>query len=124
MQPKALFDCAVSVLTHLDYLILERTKNALSFKDDPWQIQCKSKIFSKVDQGMIEFVPFENGSKIILTYYISFVPEFIITSILTVLSITQSHYIVLIALPLLIQLFIRIGSLKTATGEMMSMIIN
>ncbi|TKC60136.1 hypothetical protein FBD94_14565 [Pedobacter hiemivivus] len=122
-QPEALLDKAVSVLTNQDYVILERTESTLSFKDDNWQIRSKNKILSKVDQGKFEIAASKDGSRITLIYYVSFLPEFIITLILIIIGITQSYYVVIIAVPLLVQLFIRIDTLEASSNEMITRVI-
>ncbi len=123
LKPEVLMDKVISKLTEQGYIITDRTMASISFKDDNWQIRSRNKIFSKVDKGEFKIEVSGDGALIEYTYYISFLPELVITSIILIVSLAQNYLILFIALPLLIQLGIRIITLREVSEEMVMTII-
>src|SRR5256885_529843 len=92
LSPNILIDRIILVLKEQEYTIKNRTDNSVSFEDDNWQIRSKLKIFKKVDAGKFEIISSANGQLITFTYYLSFLPEIIITAIIAIMGIIQDFY--------------------------------
>ncbi|HTD39052.1 MAG TPA: hypothetical protein VK671_00425 [Mucilaginibacter sp.] len=124
LEPQVIMDKALIQLNAQHYIIENKADNIISFKDDNWQIRSKGTGFRKVDKGSFEITPLNEGSLIRYTYYVSFLPETVITTILVILSFTQSYFIILIDLPFLIQLGVRIYTLKDVSKQMIKRLAN
>ena len=119
LEPRGLIERILLQLGKQNYIVFNKNLNTVSFKDDNWQIRPKGIIFSKVDEGKFETIVLDRGTRIELTYYISILPGLIISSIIVIVSITQSNIALFIALPLWIQLVVRIVMLKTAMKQLL-----
>lgn len=124
IEQQVLLDKILSSLRKQDYLIENKTNDSVFFKDDKWQIRSKGTGFRKVDKGVFEIIPINEGSLIRYTYYISFLPELIITSIIVIVSIFQSYLILFIALPFLIQFVVRNYTLRGVSTELVKSLAN
>jgi hypothetical protein len=102
------------------YIITDITSNTVSFKDNDWQIRSKAKIYKKVDKGKFEIFESSDLSRIEYTYYISFLPELMIGTVLVIISFYQSFLILLIILPFLIQFITRFIALKDGSKQLIA----
>ena len=118
LEPQAVNDKILLLLKKQNYIIENRTNSAIAFKDDNWEMRSKGTGFRKVDKGLFEIIPSNEGTLIKYTYYISFLPELVITTVIVIISIFPSYLILFIDLIFLIQLLIRIYTLKDASTEM------
>jgi hypothetical protein len=123
LEPQVLMDKIASQLMMQSYIITDRNINAISFTDDNWQFRSKHESFKKIDEGDFKIIVFEKNMLIKFTYYISFLPELLITSILLFFGFLQSFFILIIAVPLLIQLVFRIDKLKKVSEELILSIV-
>jgi len=124
LEPQIVNEKILLLLKQQNYLIGNRTNSVITFKDDNWKIRSKGSGLGKVDKGFFEVASTNEGTLIRYTYYISFLPELVITTVIIIISIFQSYLILLIALIFLIQLLIRIYTLKDAsTGIIKSLAI-
>jgi hypothetical protein len=119
LEPQVLIDKMLLVLKKQNYIIENTTSNIISFRDDNWEMRSKNAVFRKVDKGVFEVAPTNEGSLIKYIYYVSFLPEIIITTIILVGFFALSHLVLLIALPLWIQLGVRIYTLKDVSEQML-----
>jgi hypothetical protein len=118
LNQQVLKDEILSQLAKRDYLIINKSNNIISFKDDIWRIRPKGTGLKKVDQGIFELVSLDDVTLIRYTYYISFLPEVVITAIIVFGAVTLSYLVLIIALPLWIQLGVRIYTLKDVSAQM------
>jgi hypothetical protein len=118
LEPQAVIDKILLLLKKQNYIIEDRTNSVISFKDDNWEMRSKNTGFRKVDKGSFEVTLANEGTLIRYIYYISFLPEIIITAIVLFGTFALSHLVLLIALPLWIQLGVRIYTLKDVSTEM------
>jgi len=118
LESQAVIDKILVLLKKQNYIIENRTSSVISFKDDNWEIRPKGTGFRKVDKGSFEVTPANEGTLIRYTYYISFLPETVITIIILFGAFIISQLFLLIALPLWIQLGVRVYTLKDVSTEM------
>jgi len=120
LEQNILMGRIISKLEDEYYIIVDKSIDTVLFKDDSWQIRPQNKIFSKIDKGKFEVSALDYGKLITITYYVSFLPEVVTTTILVVISIVvQNYFVILISLPLLIQLLVRISTLKSVINQML-----
>ncbi|WP_147238779.1 hypothetical protein [Mucilaginibacter hurinus] len=113
-----------SQLVKQHYIITSQTGSAITFKDDMWQIRLKSKIYSKVDKGIIEIETSGTDTIIKYTYYISYIVEIVVLCIaLTVSFMIRQYYVILFILPFLIQFAARTVTLPERVREMITTIL-
>lgn len=118
LESKVVIDKILLMLKKQNYIIEDITNSIITFKDDNWEMRSKNAVFRKVDKGSFELIPTSEGTLIKYIYYISCLPEVIITAIIVFGSFVLSPLVLLIALPLWIQLAVRIYTLKDVSTQM------
>ena len=118
-------DSAISVVMLQGYRIFDKTENCIFFIDDLWQFRPTHIHLRKFDGGKIEIINLsENMSKIIFTYYITIIPEIIITTAFLILSFLAGYFLLIFVLPFLILLLVTIDRLKSESNKIVMKIVN
>ena len=118
LESNVVIDKILLMLKKQNYIIEHITNGIITFKDDNWEMRSKNAVFRKVDKGSFEVTSTNEGTLIKYIYYISFLPEVIITAIIVFGAFVLSSLVLLIALPLWIQLGVRIYTLKDGSKQM------
>lgn len=115
-----------SILTKENYIITHSVPNtAITFKDDVWEFRPMSDIDRKVDSGKFDIISMNGETKIKYTYYISLIPQLVMVAIIFFFTfVVIKNNLVLFMLPMvMIQLCIRINSLKKASTNLINTVL-
>lgn len=124
--PQTLDERIHSILTKQNYIITHSVPNtAITFKDDEWEFRPMSDIDKKVDSGKFDIISLNGETKIKYTYYISLIPQLVMVAIIFFFAfVAVKNNLVLFMLPMvIIQLCIRINSLKKVSTNLIATIL-
>ena len=114
------------IISELDasyYRIVSKNDNIIRFEysgGDPEIWNSRSVGFKKIDEGVFEIIT-EDENRIVLTYYIPILAEFVVFIVVAIVSFVSSGAF-LVILPFLIQLFIIIYLIKGISQSMIDKI--
>jgi hypothetical protein len=117
LSSEVLFEKINRELFAHNYIIILNDTNRIVFRDNRG-FRFKSEITKKVDKGQFEIISLKNENLLKFQYYISFGVELSLLIILTIVSLVFDNYVIIVALPFLIQFVVRIYTLKEVSVEM------
>jgi hypothetical protein len=121
-DPHTLIDNAINELVRSDYIITNRTKNHLEFKNNIWKLGSRNEAFGKIDRGSFDFNAEKNT--IVFFFYLNTLFEIVAAAIFIFLGITQDSYLFIFIIFIVIMIVIRIITVRGVANRMMENILD
>ena len=111
-------------LSESGYSITYQDDYKINFNNNFWTIGSRTKAFGKVDEGKFQIITLESETKIILSYYFSFVPTIFFTTLFILGSVIVDYHIMYFIPIFLIIDLLRFDNVKSVGKKMINDILS